>query len=90
MALFFGTGCAESDDMTWQPPEPVVIGIHILSGLAETGYTLDQLLAVRQQTIDECAKVCDEVSKHQRQFYSPAAAVSDECADAIRKLGGLT
>ena len=59
--------------MTWQPPEPMVT-VH-------RAYTLDQLLAVRQQTIEECAQLME--SQH--------TWITKEAASAlIRKLGAKT
>ena len=37
--------------MTWQPPEPMVT-VH-------RAYTLDQLLTVRRETLEQCAELCE-------------------------------
>jgi hypothetical protein len=91
MALFFGTGCAESDDMTWQPPYSPYLFIERNEDYTQTSntmYTLEQLLAVRQQTIEECAKVCEQLDPYNINKGRDTDFV--DCADAIRKLGGLT
>ena len=62
--------------MTWQPPDP--------QDLPDAwGYTEAQLLAVRQQTIEECARICDEHLEY-------PSLTPKHCADAIRKLGEVT
>ena len=72
--------------MTWQPPEPMVT-VH-------RAYTLDQLLAVRQQTIEECAKACEGAEVHVftwcGQAHDDGAKTLGNAADAIRKLGEET
>ena len=50
--------------MTWQPPEPAIhlpYGKHFVEHTGKTMpfYTEEQLLAVRQQTIEECAEIAE-------------------------------
>ena len=67
--------------MTWQPPEPHMFAFN--RGTPYQAYTLDQLLAVRREAIEECAKVCsDQIGNIWVSIES-----ANTCADAIRKLG---
>jgi hypothetical protein len=102
MALFFSTGCAESDDMTWQPPEPKIVLKNRFGYITESGYTLAQLLAVRCEALNEAADMCEkravfcmllsEIDQnfplHQHHLGGEQAA--KDLMRSIRKLGGLT
>jgi len=50
-------------------------------------YTHDQLLAVRREAIEECAKKCEEMYEKRRQQVFEAAK---RLADDIRKIGAET
>jgi hypothetical protein len=48
--------------MTWQPPEPAIPASLLMpekGGLYGPCYTLDQLLAVRREALEQCAELCE-------------------------------
>jgi hypothetical protein len=75
--------------MTWQPPEEEHLGWTANDLSPVFGYTFDRLLAVRQQTIEECAKVCEKASMDLRTNDLQRIGAA-KCAAAIRKLGAET
>jgi len=46
--------------MTYTLPAPEVIDVHLESGYEICGYTAEQMRNLRDETIEECARVCDE------------------------------
>jgi hypothetical protein len=65
----------------WTPPEPklydgITVGKNGKYRSTEEGYTLAQLLAVRREALEECAKLCEE---HQYEW-----TYGSTYADAIR------
>ena len=67
--------------MTWQPPESLYAKTGNINDMNK--FSVDQLRAVRQQTIEECARICDEHLEY-------PSLTPKHCADAIRKLGEVT
>ena len=80
--------------MNWHPPKPAVPS----NGRSADFYLLDQLLAVRQQTIEECAALIEvEAWRLKKVAVDTGSGLTNMRAiqasndvDAIRKLGAET
>jgi len=81
--------------MTWTPPEPVAHMI-VFNGkcmgfvptkeeLTTPTFTLEQLLAVRNEVLEETAKVCQDASADLRAHPLQRIAAS-RCATVIRAM----
>jgi len=69
--------------MTWTPPKPAIVNTEE----CELYYTLEQLLAVRNEALEEAAKKCDELCRRYHRMEDAAERVAAKwCADAIRAM----
>ena len=66
-------------------PEPTIAGSMLTtkSGVFGGMYTAAQMLQFQRETLEACAKVCENLPK---KFRTEFSKVSVECADAIRSL----
>jgi len=51
--------------MTWTPPKPAIVNTEE----CELYYTLEQLLAVRNEALEEAAKKCDDIENDYWRLY---------------------